>query len=256
MVRRGSTVRVRQRASRKGLQIGRSSCRDRKRAVTRGHSRALPDVPLPHACAGRVWLVQADPTLGDPLCDEGIELSDAEEVRFSVRARGRRAGLGGRGITHSSPLSRKATLWRPLVTRLSVASGGVDRRHLPWAASSIVVFKNRQRAAGTRRYISLSTSGHSRGRRERLEKDPRSRGTATQPMTWSQGGALAERHPVRSEGKSPATTPGARRRNSRVPLLLECVPLAHSAFHSKRGVCPRPPPIADVLSVKVRNRSP
>jgi hypothetical protein len=118
------------------------------------------------------------------------------------------------GVTHSSPLSRKARPWRPLVTRPSVASGGVDRRHLPCAASSTVVFKNRQRAAGTRRYISLSTSGHSRGRPERLEKDRRSRGTATQPMN----GARVVRWPsaIRSGAKGQARRPrlGARRRTA------------------------------------------
>ena len=45
MARRGSTVRVRQRASRKRLQMGRLSCPPRKKTVTGGHPRALSCVP-------------------------------------------------------------------------------------------------------------------------------------------------------------------------------------------------------------------
>ena len=69
MVRRGSTVRVRQRASLKCLQTGPLPCRACKRlsrAGTRGHSLAFPCRRI----EGIVWLVQGGRRRSDPLSNE------------------------------------------------------------------------------------------------------------------------------------------------------------------------------------------
>jgi hypothetical protein len=68
MVGRGSTVRVRQRASRKGLQHGYLSCLSGKRLSRAGTRGALPGVPSSGVSAGGIRLDQAHPNRLDPLC--------------------------------------------------------------------------------------------------------------------------------------------------------------------------------------------
>src|SRR6266566_3682729 len=85
MVRRGSTVRVRQRASRNALQNGYLSCLSGKQSVTRGHSRALPGVPSSGVSAGGIRLDQAHPNRLDPLCTtEGVTTNAGSEARSRV----------------------------------------------------------------------------------------------------------------------------------------------------------------------------
>jgi hypothetical protein len=89
MVRRGSTVRVRQRASRKCLQIRRLSCPGRKRlsrAGTRGHSLMFPRYVQRQTGFGLFRRIRS---AGDPLNTEQAEFDD-EFNRRVRRARRRR----------------------------------------------------------------------------------------------------------------------------------------------------------------------
>ncbi len=68
MVRRGSTVRVRPEGFKKLPANGAIELSGSETAVTRGHSRALSDVPSSGASAGRIRLVHADSSRLTPSC--------------------------------------------------------------------------------------------------------------------------------------------------------------------------------------------
>src|SRR3954466_5917907 len=108
MVRRGSTVRVRQRASRNALQNGYLSCLSGKllsRAGTRGHYLVFPRQAYRQVVFGLIKLIRTD--LTPSVNTQGPRRIGAADRNERKRGRGRRACAARREQLWGEPVVRR-----------------------------------------------------------------------------------------------------------------------------------------------------